>query len=75
MNEESRKSAGELEAEEGRAIARQAGRDGDFFSPPPAADEDDPLDRLGTRIGRALGLGIAIAMLAGLVVYLLGRGG
>lgn len=61
-------------AEEARDNAARAGREGDFFSSPAAADEDDALDRLGTRIGRFLGLVISLALLAGVLVYAL-RGG
>lgn len=63
----------------GRRIAARAGRDGGAFGPsgafdsPPAQLPDDPIDRLGTRIGRALGLLLTLGLLAGLVLYVLGR--
>lgn len=58
---------------QGRRIAALAGDD--VPPPPRAADDDDALDRLGTRIGRTLGLILSLAMLAGLVIHLLGRAG
>lgn len=45
---------------------------------PPAptdGEEPDAIDRLGTRIGRTLGLVISLALIAGLLVFLAGRGG
>lgn len=60
---------GDRRAKEGRDIAARAGE----FADAPTPDDDDALDRLGTRIGRALGLVISIALLAALLIFVLGR--
>lgn len=61
----------DTDGREGRRIAARAGGEGDILAghrPPAAADEDDPIERLGTRIGRALGIAITVALMIWFVV-------
>lgn len=54
-------------------ILRRVNREADgapFGGPGVPEPEDDPLDRLGTRIGRGLGLLVTIFLLLAIIVWL-----
>ena len=57
---------------ESKRILRRVHREADgapFGGPDAPGPEDDPLDRLGTRIGRGLGLLITIFLLLAFIVW------
>jgi len=67
----------DAKSRQGRNIASRAGREGDIlagYGPPSAEPEDDPIDRLGTKIGRALGIVITIGLMIWFVVTIFNTG-
>lgn len=64
----------DADARKGREIAARAGYEGDILAghrPIAPDEEDDPIDRLGTRIGRWLGIAITIGLMIWFVVTIL----
>lgn len=61
---------------EARRILERAERETEPSGPAPdtGAQCDDPIEYWGTRIGRALGLVLAVAMMIWLGLFLLGHG-